>query len=357
MIKILHTADWHLDAPMSGLNPETARSLQQKSQKIPERIARMCKDEACDLLLIAGDIFDGAASRETVNAVQSALASLDIPVVISPGNHDYCHPDSPYLKEQWPENVHIFKKAQIESFVIPELDCRIYGAGYESMDCPGLLKRFRADGDERYHIGVFHADATTVSSPYFPINRHQVQESGLDYVALGHIHKQGSLTAGEVLCLWPGCPMGRGFDECGPKGVILTTLGEQAEAKFVPLDMPRFYDETVAVSDSAEAALAAILPAIDTPDFYRVTLTGYSSPIDTAELAARFKHVANLIIRDETLPEPDLWKNTDTDTLEGMVFSYLKETAETSGENLAQQATLAARICRSILDGQEVTLP
>ncbi len=355
-MKILHSADWHLDAPMSGFSPEISRSLQRESRKIPEKIVRLCKEETCDLLLLAGDLFDGAVSQETVKTVQDALASLDIPVVISPGNHDYCHPGSPYLTQTWPENVHIFKKAQIESFVIPALDCRVYGAGYESMDCPGLLKRFRAEGEERFHIGVFHADATTAST-YFPVTKHQIQESGLDYVALGHIHKQGSLSAGEALCLWPGCPMGRGFDELGTKGVILTTLGDITQSRFIPLDTPRFFDETIRISDDAAASLAAYLPAIDSADFYRVTLTGYSDGIDTATLATRFSHIPNLILRDETLPEPDLWNNIDTDTLEGMVFAQLKETADTSGDVLAQQARLAARICRSILDGQEVVLP
>ena len=327
MIKILHSADWHLDAPMSGYTPEILRTLQSESRKIPQTITRLCKEEGCDLLLLAGDLFDGAASSETVSSVQSALAALDIPVIITPGNHDYCHPGSPYMKEGWPDNVHIFKKAQIESIAIPELDCRIYGAGYEAMDCPGLLKRFSKEGTEKYHIGVFHADATTVSSPYFPVNRHQVQESGLDYVALGHIHKQGSLSAGDAVCLWPGCPMGRGFDELGVKGVIRVDLDQQADARFVPLDTPRFFDETVNVSDDPAAAVAAVLP------------------------------VPNLTLRDETRPEPELWKNIDTDTMEGLVFSYLKETADTSPETLAQQAVLAARICRSILDGQEVVLP
>ncbi len=356
MIKILHSADWHLDAPMSGYSLEILRSLQAESRKIPETVARLCKEEGCDLLLLAGDLFDGAASAETVASVQSTLASLDIPVIITPGNHDYCHPGSPYMKEGWSPNVHIFKKAQIESIVLPELDCRIYGAGYEAMDCPGLLKRFSAEGPEAYHIGVFHADATTAST-YCPVTRHQVQESGLDYVALGHIHKQGSLSAGEVVCLWPGCPMGRGFDELGPKGVIRVDLDQQAQARFVPLDTPRFFDETINVGDDPAAALAAVLPLLDSNDFYRITLTGYASGIDTEQLAARFSHIPNLILRDETLPEPDLWKNTDTDTLEGLVFSYLKETADTSAESLAQQAVLAARICRSILDGQEVVLP
>lgn len=356
MIKILHTADWHLDAPMSGHSQEAAKVLQRESRKLPEKIVRLCKEESCDLLVIAGDLFDGNAARECIDAVHDALSWLNIPVIITPGNHDFCHPGSPYLKEDWPENVHIFKKSQIESFAIPELDCRIYGAGYESMDCPGLLKRFRAEGTERYHIGVFHADATTASS-YFPVTRHQIQESGLDYVALGHIHKQGSLSAGETLCLWPGSPMGRGFDELGPKGVIIATLGDQKEAKFIPLDTPRFYDEEITAGDDPAAALAAVLPAIDSSDFYRVTFTGYSAGIDPEALCQQYHHVPNLVIRDETLPEPDLWKNTDTDTLEGLLFSQLKEAADSPSETLAHQALLAARICRSILDGQEVVLP
>ena len=356
MIKILHTADWHLDAPMTGLPSEAAQALQRENRRLPERIAKLCREEACDLLLIAGDIFDGTPSQESVTAVRNALEQLDIPVVITPGNHDFCHPDSPYLTQSWPDHVHIFKKPQIESFVLPELDCRIYGAGYEAMDCPGLLKGFRAEGPETYHIGVFHADATS-NSPYFPVTKHQVQESGLHYVALGHIHKQGSLTAGQVLCLWPGCPMGRGFDELGEKGVILTTLGEETTTRFLPLDTPRFYDEQADVGVDPAAAVAAILPAIDSADFYRITLTGYSNGIDTDALAARFSHVPNLILRDKTLPEPDLWKNTDTDTTEGLLFSQLKQIADAPSEALSQKATLAARICRSILDGQEVVLP
>lgn len=356
MIKILHSADWHLDAPMSGHSENALRVLQQESRKLPEKIVRLCRQENCDLLLLAGDLFDGAYTRESLNAVRTALESLDIPVIITPGNHDFCQPNSPYLKEDWPKNVYIFKKAQIESIVFPELDCRIYGAGYEAMDCPGLLKRFRAEGTEKYQIGVFHADATT-ASPYFPVTRHQLQESGLAYVALGHIHKQGSLIAGDTVCAWPGCPMGRGYDELGPKGVILTTLDTDVQARFIPLDTPRFYDEAVGAGDDPAAALAAILPAIETADFYRVTLTGYSSGIDTAALAACFPHVPNLILRDETLPEMDLWQNTDTDTTEGMLFSLLKEAADSPSEILSQRATLAARICRSILDGQEVVLP
>ena len=356
MIKILHTADWHLDAPMSGVSETVVSTLQKENRKLPERIVKLCKEENCNLLLIAGDLFDGNASKDTVACVISALDSLDIPVIISPGNHDFCSPTSPYLTETWPENVHIFKKAQIESIVLPELNCKIYGAGYEAMDCPGLLKKFHTEGEEQYHIGVFHGDATTAST-YFPITKHQLQESGLAYVALGHIHKQGSINAGDTLCLWPGCPMGRGFDELGAKGVILLSLGEEKEAKFLPLDTPRFYDEEIPAGDDPIAALNAILPAIDSQDIYRITLTGYSEPLDLENLRNAFPHVPNLVLTDNTLPMPDLWKNVDADTTEGMVFAQLKELADSPTEALSQRAKLAAQICRSILDGQEVVLP
>ena len=356
MIKILHSADWHLDAPMVGFSSEASAVLQKQSKLIPGKIAQLCKQENCDLLLLAGDLFDGVPSRETVAAVKATLADLEIPVIITPGNHDFCSDTSPYIKETWPDNVHIFKKAQIESICLPELDCRIYGAGYTSMDCPGLMKQFHAEGEEKYQIGVFHGDATTASS-YFPITRHQLQESGLCYVALGHIHKQGSITAGETLCLWPGAPMGRGYDETGVKGVIVTTLTDTVEAKFLPLDTPRFYDETVDAGDDPAATLAGILPAIDSADFYRVTFTGYAAEMDLAAMKQQFCHVPNLILRDETIPQPELWSNIDSDTLEGMLFAALKEAADSPSQVLSQRANLAARICRSILDGQEVVLP
>jgi len=354
MIKLLHTADWHLDAPMT--DPFVSQILREESRLLPEKIAAVCRAEGCQLLLIAGDLFDGPYKKETFYLVRDTLEALKIPVVITPGNHDHCQPGSPYLEEEWPNNVHIFKKAQIESICLPELDCRIYGAGYEAMDCPGLLKRFRAEGPERWHIGVFHAD-TAVGSPYFPITRHQLQESGLDYAALGHIHKQGGQPAGGTLCLWPGCPMGRGFDEPGEKGVLLVTLEQQADARFLPLDTPRFHDLRLDAGPDAQAALGSCLPMLPTQDIYRISFTGYSAGLDMAALRRAFPQVPHLILRDETLPEPALWDTVGGDSLEGLLFAQLQALSESDSPVLAERAVLAARICRSILDGQEVKLP
>lgn len=357
MIKILHSADWHLDAPMSGHSPEQAEFLRRELKKIPAKIVKLAKAESCDLLLLSGDLFDGTASAETVRNTQRALAEVEIPVFISPGNHDYICTNSPYEAEGWPTNVHIFKSPKIEEVKLPALDCKIYGAGYTSMDCPALLKGFQAAGEEAWHLGVFHAEAEVSGSAYCPISREQIRASALSYLALGHIHKGSSLRAGDTLCAWPGCPMGRGYDELGAKGVILVTLDEDVKASFLPLDTPRFYDEEIEVGDSPEDAVTALLPALHTDDFYRITLTGYSAGVDTAQLAASFKHVPNLILRDNTRPEIDLWSAVGEDSLEGVYFGFLQQASLSDMEKTRDRAKLAARISRQILDGQEVKLP
>ena len=355
-MKILHSADWHLDAPMAGHSPENQQALRRELRKIPEKIAALCLAESCDLMLLAGDLFDGQPSRESLTAVRTALEKVKIPVIIAPGNHDFCGPDSPYLTESWPENVHIFTKANMDSVSLPELDCRIYGAGYESMDCPGLLKNFHAEGSEKWKIGILHGEVSA-SSAYCPMTREQIKQSGLQYLALGHIHKGGSLRADETLCAWPGCPMGRGFDELGPKGVIIAELDNSVKASFVPLDTPRFYDEYAPVNDGPLEAVEGILPAIDSQDFYRITLTGYCNKVDLCKIKAAFPHIPNLILRDETMPEPDLWGAVGQDSLEGVFFGILQKNAESDSETIRRRAKLAARISRQILDGQEVVLP
>lgn len=356
-MKILHSADWHLDSPLVGRTEEQAKYLRSQLLKIPDTVASLCKKEGCEVLLLAGDLFDGAYTKESLNAVRTALEEVGVPVFISPGNHDFCSAASPYLTESWPENVHIFTHPVMESVSLPNLNCKIYGAGYAAMDCPALLKDFHTEGSERWHIGLLHSDPLQSSSPYAPLTPLQVKASGLDYLALGHVHKDGSFRAGDALCAWPGCPMGRGFDESGAKGVLLVTLEESVTAEFLPLDTPRFFDEKVDVGENAADAVANLLPPVDTLDHYRITLAGYSAPIDTAAIAAQFPHVPNLELRDRTAPEIDLWAGLGEDTLEGVYFKMLHDGLDTDSEKLQRCLKLAARISRQILDGQEVVLP
>ena len=356
-MKLLHSADWHLDAPMSGKTPAQNRFLRQELLSVPDKVAKLCQELDCEILLLSGDLFDGVYTKESYQAVYRALENVRIPVFIAPGNHDFCAPASPYLAESWPENVHIFTHASMEAFPLPELNCTVFGAGYESMDCPGLLKDFHAEADTQWKIGILHGDPTVAGSPYCPITSRQVRDSGLDYLALGHIHKGGQSRSGDTLCAWPGCPMGKDFGESGIKGVLLVTLEDTVQAQDIPLNTPRFFDEKTDAGDDAQEAVASLLPAAPSQDFYRITLTGYSNPIDTEALLTTFSHVPNLELRDQTLPEPDLWNSVGEDTLEGVFFRILQDNLDTQSQSLQRQIKLAARISRQILDGQEVTLP
>lgn len=357
MIKVLHSADWHLDTPFVGHSPEQAAYLRQALLQVPDQLSRLCRREGCDLVLLSGDLFDGAYTQESFRVVYNALADMAVPVFIAPGNHDFCAPSSPYLTETWPENVHIFTQPMMESVVIEKLNCRIYGAGYRSMDCDGLLDGFHVQGEENCHIAVLHGDPTQKSAPYCPITESQVRKSGLDYLALGHIHKGGSFRAGGTVCAWPGCPMGRGYDELDEKGALIVTIDESVRTSFVALETPRFYRLSVVAGYDAIAALDSVLPAVGNRDFYQIELTGESAGIDLDQLYAAFSRFANLELRDRTVPETDIWGNAGEDSLEGLYFSLLKQQLDGADPQDQQVITLAARISRQLLDGQEVVLP
>lgn len=347
-LRLLHSADWHLDSPFAGFSQEQQKFLRSELAKIPGTIADICRRRSCDLVLLAGDLFDGPYTKETAVILKDALARCQVPVFISPGNHDFCGPGSPWLEEIWPENVHVFK-GKLESMVLPELYCRIYGAGYTAMDCPGLLEGFRRSGEERYHIGIFHGDAVQLKSPYCPVTAAQVRESGLDYLALGHIHKYGAFRGGKTVCGWPGCPMGRGWDETGEKGFYIVELEDTASVHFLPLGTPRFYEIQAESVESLENAL----PAMGNKDFYRVTLTGSGA----GSTEALLQNFPNLELRDLREAPGDLWEQAGEDTLEGTYFAMLQEALTDADATAAAQIRLAAEISRKILEGKEVALP
>ncbi len=355
-MKILHSADWHLDSPFQGRTPEQTQALRRALLQIPGRIARLCRQEQCDLMLLSGDLFDGPYTADSLHALQSALAEAGVPVFIAPGNHDFVGADSPWLSTNWPENVHIFRTPALEYVELPQLNCRIYGAGFTAMDCPALLEGFQAP-EGMQAIGILHGDPTQTSSPYCPITQAQVAHSNLAYLALGHIHKSGHFTAGNTLCAWPGCPMGRGYDEQGEKGVLLVTLEDSATARFIPLEGPRFYDWEAPVSHSPAAALQALLPPVGNEAFYRITFTGESEPVDLDALTAEFSRFPNLLLRDKTVPPVDIWRSLGEDSFEGTYFQMLRDSLDHSDAADREKILLAARICRQILDGQEVQLP
>lgn len=356
MIRILHSADWHLDAPLTGRRDEEAALLHAAMAKLPDQIVSLARERGCHMLLLSGDLFDGPCTPETLRGVIRALGEAEMPVFIAPGNHDPVNGDSPWLRPDWPENVHIFTGSAPAGIPLPELDCRVYGAGFHGPESEGMLRNFRAEGQERYCVGVFHGDMLTAGR-YNPITAAQVTESALDYLALGHIHQTGQLHCGETLCAWPGCPMGKGFDELGEKGVLLVTLDEGAKAEFLPLDTPRFLEIEADISENAPQALEKALAGLRQRDFIRLSLTGEAEQPDLEALRARFSQYEHLFLRDRTTPVVDLWETAGEDNLEGTFFALLQQRMEGQSNDEQEKCRLAAKIVRQLLQGREVKLP
>jgi exonuclease SbcD len=87
MLKILHTADWHLGKRLQ----EFSRLEEQK--EVLEEIIQIADQEAVDLVLVAGDIFDAFnPSHEAVELLFKTLRRLSNngrrPIIAISGNHD-----------------------------------------------------------------------------------------------------------------------------------------------------------------------------------------------------------------------------------------------------------------------------
>lgn len=352
MIKFLHAADLHLDSPFTALPPEKAAARRGEQRELLDALVTLCDQEGCDLLLLAGDLFDAeAARRDTWESLTRSLRSCRARVFIAPGNHDFFASGSPYC-EDWPENVHIFRNPSPAPVMVDGLDAVVWGAAFTSSTSGLLLEGFRVEDPDRFNLMVLHGDAGSPSSPYNPVTAEQIAESGLDYLALGHIHAaSGARTAGKTVYAWPGCAMGRGFDELGEKGVYLGTLSENGcELAFRPLPGRRYEILRVEAGDDPLTAILDRLPPETENDIYRVILTGPAEPPDLRklerELSPRF---FGLTLRDETRPVRDLWAEAGEDGLKGLFLNILSARRESDPELYE----LAARLGVAAMEGWE----
>lgn len=357
MIKFLHAADLHLDSPFSGLSPEQAAARRKAQRRLPARLSELARTHGCDFLLLAGDLFDGeAVAPETVEALQAAFAACPCPVFLVSGNHDPALPASPYRTADWPENVHIFASRTPSAVELPALRCRVCGAGFESAYESGLLDGFCAAQDGWTNVMVLHGDALNQNSPYNAVTKEQIAASGLDYLALGHIHQaSGLLRAGKTFYAWPGCTMGRGFDELGPKGACLVTLdGADCRSEFLPLSEQNYEILRVPAGDDAASAVEAALPQDAARSICRVILTGEAARPDLNALYARFApRCFSLTLRDETTPRRDLWQHAGEDTLRGLAMASLKAQYDAAPDDARAAAALAARMLTAAMEGRD----
>lgn len=354
MIKLLHAADFHLDSAFSSLPPEKAASRRKEQRLALEQLAALCED--CDIVLLSGDLFDSARIyRDTLDALRRFFAEVRAEIFIAPGNHDWLTQGSPYLTEDWGERVHIFTSAAIERVCLD--GCDIYGAAFTAQEMPPMLDGFRVSDPEKLNLMVLHGELQA-NSVYNAISAEAVAASGLDYLALGHIHKSEVQKLGRTVCAWPGCLMGRGFDECGEKGVIKAEIDRNGcRTEFIPLHTRKYEILSVEAGDDALASVCATLPEQTEDDCYRILLTGESDAIDLAALEASLApRFYSLSVRDCTVPKQALWAAAGEDTLRGQFLHNLKEQYDAADADLQRKIAAAAKLVTAMMDGREVAL-
>jgi len=361
MIKILHGADFHLDSPFDSLPEDKAAQRRAEQRQLIENMADLANSEEVDAVLLSGDLLDsGRSYYETTALLLSALDRINAPVFIAPGNHDYYSPTSPYSIIKFPENVHIFKTPEIEHIDLEGKNAAVWGAGFISEACGPILPGMASVRDSKsINIMALHGTLGDPSSTYNPINTGDISRTGLDYLALGHIHTfSGFNKAGGTTYAYPGCPEGRGFDETGEKGVIIAEVSNgSVEGRFVPLCKRKYSILEVDLSEAADAktAVTSAIPSGAGNDIYRIVLTGeYSGKLDMGKIsdaiAPDFYHVT---MKDSTRLRRDIWAQAEEDTLKGLFLRKMRKRFEQGDQAERDKIVLSVRYALSAMERGE----
>jgi DNA repair exonuclease SbcCD nuclease subunit len=359
LIRILHAADFHLDSPFAALSEDKAAERRREMRGLLYAVTEIAAQ--ADIVLLPGDLFDsGRAYWETAEVLSDVFSKIKARIFIAPGNHDYYASKSPYSHLKLPENVHIFNSTEISGVEVSELGCVVWGRAFISEWSDSPLRGFKAPDNGKINIMALHGDTALPDSPYGYISRTDISESGLDYLALGHIHTfSGIQKAGRTFWAYPGCNLGRGFDETGAKGLITGTVGSgECELEFIPLNGRRYEKLTIDISgyDNATEAVLSSLPGGCERDVYRLILTGQTherlKPEEIkAAIAGRFDYVE---IKDETQLSKDVWEAAGEDTLKGNFLRILRGKYDSaSGEAEREEIVLAARYGLAALEYRE----
>lgn len=352
MIRILHAADLHLDSPFQALGRDGAIHRRAEQRELLEKISAAARERRADIAVFSGDLFDSEnIFSETGRRVSEALSDMGIPVFVAPGNHDWYGPRSAWAGLTFGENVHIFTRTGMTCVELENLGVRVWGSAFTEKYRNPPLAGFEAakDGDI-IDIMALHGEVGMPDSVYGAIREEELARSGMDYVALGHVHGfSGLRRAGQTFYAWPGCPEGRGFDETGEKGVILAEVEPgQCRIELIPTAGRRYEILPVDISDAGDAlaAIQAALPADTSRDIYRLRLTGETdaAPETAAIHSALEGRFFALEVRDETRLRRDVWEDCGGDSLKGLFLTRLRQmlnTAESDAER--ERITQAAR--------------
>lgn len=320
MVRLIHTADLHLDSAFSSrFSKEEAEERKQNLLMAWNRLLSYGIEKKVQAVLIAGDLFDSAVvSRSTMEIFLSSIRrNPDISFFYLRGNHDT--ENTFRFQENLPKNLFLFSKGGKKYRLNEKLILagkEYYGSTERNKDgFPG--QSFWDFKEEDCNLFMLHGELTEsdIRYPLEPASgigvrneegaeqdrnaENEVQDNAgislkalsrypVHYLALGHIHKRGEGQFGSIRYAYPGCLQGRGFDEEGEKGFFYLEVNEETkeiQTEFIPIKEGEFriLELELCEEDDSLSALEKIEEKIKEEactekDSLRILLKGKKSP-------------------------------------------------------------------------------
>lgn len=327
----VHAADLHLDTPFHGIgqvSPRIGDALRDASLDAFDALIALTLRVEARFLLLAGDLYDGAdrgirAQHRFLRGLER-LSERGIQTFIVHGNHD---PLSGWSAiKHWPEGVHVFGAEEVMRHSLahegtPYATIHGISYGYAAVK-ENLGLRFRRGPEPGIHLGLLHANVGQNGdhAPYSPSSLDELKQGGMDYWALGHVHRRQVLSR-EPWVVYPGNLQGRSPkpSEMGAKGALVVTVedGRILEPRFEPLDRIRFASlelDLSAVADVAalqralmEAAEALQAEHDGRPLILRAALRGRSALYSELRPPGRLDELLDVLRQEGDRPGGFLW--------------------------------------------------
>jgi exonuclease SbcD len=321
-MRLLHTSDWHIGRSLHGTD------LLGEQEAVLARLAEVVAAESVDVVLVAGDVYDRAVPSADATAVLDRalrrLTAAGAAVVLTPGNHDSARRlgflsgllaasgvhlrtetaglDEPVLLADEHGEVAIYGLPYLEPEVA-RFELRLDGGRSHEAVLAAAMDRVRADLFLRpgvRSVVLAHAfvggAAPSESERDICVGGVDLVPAavfdGVDYVALGHLHRPQTLSP---RLRYSGSPLAYSFGEAGhDKLAWLVDLGPDglSDVRPVPLPAPR---RLTVLSGSLDELLADPAHAGVEEHFVSARLTDPVRPVDAMRrLQTRFAHCVHL---------------------------------------------------------------
>lgn len=236
-MKIIHTADIHLDSPLAGVKQSATR--RNELILALQRLAQYAENNGVQAIVVAGDLFDDKCTTlQTIKSVASIIEKSSAVWFILKGNHG---DSTPYDKlQQLCPAVKTFGQ-RWTTYQLNDLCICGRELGSDDQQQWGSLQL----NSSNYNFVVLHGDIE--SDQYGLIDKKAIARLPINYLALGHRHAYSKHNIGKVTAVYSGVLEARGFDECQPTGFVVIDT-QTGKHQFVEQSIRRVVTVRVDVS-------------------------------------------------------------------------------------------------------------